>query len=265
MDSTMPKYVFDSERGYDLLDRSHDAAIWRYMDLPKFLSFLDKRGLFLCRIDSLGDPFEGSAPVSLVNWRSTHPARGLRADDAELIRTRRRNTIVSCWHMNESESVAMWKLYSLTNFGVAIRSTITRLGNCLPKYDGEDVENEQYSADPKVLSLRIGAVRYIVFSTAADLPPHARDLHYYKQASFQHEQELRVVACAYPYRDEMTDHTVFPNRGDLVPVALSILLEAVYVAPQAPSWYFELVSAALERSSLSVPVHQSDLDRDPLF
>ena len=39
-----------------------DASAWRYLDLPKYLSMLDSQALFFCRLDKLGDPFEGSLP-----------------------------------------------------------------------------------------------------------------------------------------------------------------------------------------------------------
>ena len=39
-----------------------DEVIWRYMDLAKFLSALDRESLFFCRADLLGDLFEGSYP-----------------------------------------------------------------------------------------------------------------------------------------------------------------------------------------------------------
>ena len=39
-----------------------EAKIWRYLDLAKFLAMIEKKTLFFCRIDKLGDPFEGSRP-----------------------------------------------------------------------------------------------------------------------------------------------------------------------------------------------------------
>jgi hypothetical protein len=39
---------------------SRDEPVWRYFDLPKFLSFLQRRALFFSRADLLGDPLEGS-------------------------------------------------------------------------------------------------------------------------------------------------------------------------------------------------------------
>jgi hypothetical protein len=38
-----------------------------------------------------------------------------------------REYLVSCWHMNEHESAAMWKLYSSSNEAVCIQSTYRRL------------------------------------------------------------------------------------------------------------------------------------------
>ncbi|MDQ1391242.1 MAG: hypothetical protein QOF30_219, partial [Acidimicrobiaceae bacterium] len=39
---------------------SDETTLWRYMDLPKFVSLLEKGALFFSRADKLGDPYEGS-------------------------------------------------------------------------------------------------------------------------------------------------------------------------------------------------------------
>src|SRR6267142_5722094 len=48
------------------LPTNKDIPIWRYMDLAKYLSMLNSRGLFFPRAVSLGDPFEGSTPRKMV-------------------------------------------------------------------------------------------------------------------------------------------------------------------------------------------------------
>ena len=41
------------------------AVLWRYMDFTKFVSLLERKALFFCRPDRLGDLFEGSlSPVT---------------------------------------------------------------------------------------------------------------------------------------------------------------------------------------------------------
>ena len=39
---------------------NENVTIWRYMDFPKFVSMIDRKGLFLTRVDILQDKFEGS-------------------------------------------------------------------------------------------------------------------------------------------------------------------------------------------------------------
>ena len=37
-----------------------------------------------------------------------------------------KSTLVNCWHQNEFESEAMWRLYSENNKGIAIQTTLQR-------------------------------------------------------------------------------------------------------------------------------------------
>ena len=42
---------------------------------------------------------------------------------------------INCWHMNDFESEAMWKLYLKSNEGIAIQSTYQRLIDSLSNTD----------------------------------------------------------------------------------------------------------------------------------
>ncbi|HLN88509.1 MAG TPA: hypothetical protein VK253_00420, partial [Candidatus Binatia bacterium] len=46
-----------------------DTLLWRYMSFTKFVPLLEKRALFFCRSDKIGDPFEGSSPRQNVDNR----------------------------------------------------------------------------------------------------------------------------------------------------------------------------------------------------
>ena len=54
-------YVFNPELLRALKPAPHDA-VWRYTDVPKFVSLLAHRALYFARLDRLDDPFEGSLP-----------------------------------------------------------------------------------------------------------------------------------------------------------------------------------------------------------
>ena len=38
---------------------SDATIIWRFLDLPKFISILEKQALFFCKINTLDDYYEG--------------------------------------------------------------------------------------------------------------------------------------------------------------------------------------------------------------
>jgi hypothetical protein len=121
------------------------SKIWRYMDFAKFVFLLDTSNLYLARLDQLADQFEGSlSKAEYDHWKEV-AEEGERTGEipdqwkgkyfdvllANARRTRRA-CYVSCWHMSESESDAMWRLYAPTGLGVAVQSTYQRLVDVLP-------------------------------------------------------------------------------------------------------------------------------------
>lgn len=137
---------------------SEEAKLWRYMNLPKFLSLLQTRSLFLCNLELMArsDPFEGTLPSSRFKHRSwqtiadlpeslkERPSGFLRRGEIDLeigfkrlkelaeLRIRqayahRRSYFINCWHLNEHESSAMWDVYSRRNEGIAIVSSESKL------------------------------------------------------------------------------------------------------------------------------------------
>jgi hypothetical protein len=121
------------------------AVIWRYMDFTKYVSMLEHNGLYMCRSDLLGDPFEGS--VSQLNVDSERSfflggrmpgldkesAERFLAKQSDLRRSFRKLIYLNCWYLSPVESAAMWGLYSRATEAIAIQSSFTNLFNCLPE------------------------------------------------------------------------------------------------------------------------------------
>ena len=124
-----------------------NIKIWRYMDLSKYIAFLQRKALFFTRAPLLGDPFEGSATKPIVaareyilKNRGSDPALAAFKDLPESVinvgsvfKEMLRYFLVNCWHMNEHESAAMWNLYSKSNESVCIQSTYDRLRRAVPE------------------------------------------------------------------------------------------------------------------------------------
>jgi hypothetical protein len=243
--------------------------IWRYIDLAKYISLLDQRALYFCRADKLDDPFEGSLPSLNVNARSTHPHINgtVTASDGTIettaaalsrqYRIARTQAFVNCWHMNTHESAAMWQLYCSNTQGIAIRSTYQALCDSFQK------------SPPSVF---VGAVNYIDYdlepirggNTLVLLNLFSPLLH--KRRSYQHEAELRaIVPWELPDKLPKSVWQEPKEVGILVPVELDILLESVFVAPNAPTWFFDVVRSVSTKYGLSAPLRYSRLGEAPLF
>lgn len=115
---------------------------------------------------------------------------------------------VNCWHANEHESAAMWKLYLKSDEGIAIQSTYKRLKESI--IDDEDV--------------LIGKVNYIDYETDIIDPNNQYGSLIHKRKSFEHEKEIRAVITKWP---ELTDQKVnFTNASDTIvggiPVSMDI-------------------------------------------
>jgi hypothetical protein len=141
----------------DFTSPEDDAVIWRYMDLAKFISTIDRRSLHFASVGALGtaDPYEGQfsdqlvegmvamrkAPVekvrSFLRLNKSLSPRVVRQLFKIWERIVQANEVCqhciffNCWHLNPGESDAMWRLYSLQGQGIAIQSTYRRLSRSL--------------------------------------------------------------------------------------------------------------------------------------
>ena len=239
-----------------------EAVIWRYMDLSKFLDLLRTSSLFLAPAIKLSDPFEGSVPklqsIDLIKKLTEHP--DVRAEFeknltdgpwkdfeswlamvekmAEVGRGLPHLTYISCWHMAEIEFFAMWKLYSSSSDSICIRSTYDRLQRLLP----DEVFLGKVSYDFE-LGVNVG---------------NALTRFFKKRASFAYEQEIRAVFMGMGESAQSR----LEKGGAVFSVDLNELIEAVYVNPDAPAWFYEVERDVCEKYRLVKEVKQSALGGD---
>lgn len=238
----------------------NDAQVWRYIDFTKFVSLLDSNALFFARADSMSDAWEGAYTAENLRQRPEvfHPADGESA--AEMMqglslfhRSLRLHTFMSCWHLNNVESAAMWKLYVSQNEGIAIQSTFERL---VRSFQGD--ENDMFE-------VYVGKTNYLDYKR--ELFPEGNTFlpFLHKRLSFEHEHELRaIIQPVFPGGDPLTESDPFAD-GLLVGVDLQTLIEGIYVASTSEAWFAALVENVAKKYGLAVSVRHSDLQRTPLY
>lgn len=230
-----------------------NIKIWRYLDFTKLVSQLDKQTLFFIRADKLSDPFEGSYSKANIKIRP-RIYKDIPKESQEKIshvyKEIKMSMFVNCWHINEGESAAMWKLYLKSDEGVAIQSTFKRLTESFNDYLEDEVH--------------IGKVRYIDYEN--EWLPEG-NLFYpflHKRKSFEHEHELRAIILSIG--DEGIDLTrESSDLGMYIPVNLDILIEKIFVSPTAPKWFNDLIISIVAKYNLKKEVIQSSLANDPVY
>ena len=239
--------------------------LWRYMDLGKFISLISTKTLYFASASSFQDPFEGAKGTASNKgkWDSfytdflkkaiiTAPgneakifAEGELDSEAERILSdmnkngliMREHTYISCWHCNDYESEAMWKLYSMnvTN-AIAIQTTAQGLYEALDK-------------DPQI---SIGKINYIDYQNK--FAP-INGSFWYKRKAFAYEQEVRAVLTDFKAK----------TSGISICVDLDKLIEAIYISPYAPSWFEVVVRSVAEKYGINKPIYYSEMTEAPFF
>jgi hypothetical protein len=241
---------------------NEQSTIWRYMDFTKFVSLLDKKSLFLCRADRL-ESFEGSLPVITVDnskakfykekilegsWGYAKMQQQLKekSEESELLK---QFAYISSWYMNENESAAMWKLYAQTNEAVAIKSTVKCLRGSLPKYK----------------EIYIGKVKYINYKGEHLEENSLIDRFFYKRKSFAYEEEVRVFIFNLNEKWGTEFQAVEVDGGVYLKTEINSLINEIYIAPNSPSWFHELVENVAQLYGISKPVVRTSLDDKVLY
>ena len=264
------------------------------MDLPKFVSLLHKSALYFARADRLGknDPFEGMlshANITKLGWfisakytdampeqwarlgiKSAEELRSLQQMESRSHKfsdMMRQAIFINCWHMNDDESEAMWKLYASGGAGICIKSTFHRLCQSL----ASEASNRVF----------IGQVRYEDYKKF-EIPRFDTFSPFItKRLNFRYEQELRAIVWELGdfesvFFDQAGNRTgptgwhsahLVPKDSDrlglYVATDVPTLIEEVIVSPYAAPWLVETVATVIEKFGFKLRIVRSALADPP--
>ena len=238
-----------------------NQIIWRFIDFAKFVDLISSNELFFLRLDRFDDQFEGSHTLPTVENRTAYFKHMVEigemttegAEKTKKILTKhyeeqRKHYAINCWHMNSSESAAMWSLYSKVGAGIAIRSTYLRL-------------KESFKLTP--LSIHIGKVSYVDYSRDATGWGVGFIPVLLKGKSFEHEHELRAVIWSWEGGNKDLCDPI--DDGVRVRIDIDILIESVLLAPFTPQWIRSLVINVMDKYQLIKPIRNSILEGLPVY
>jgi hypothetical protein len=259
---------------------SDDTKLWRYLDLSHFLWLLSQQALYFANVKEFADDaWEGALPAALLesikrqrrSWDMA-TAMGLEIPNDEgehdevdqlafAMKSLQSHYVVNCWHQNEVESVAMWKLYTQGKDGVAIQTTVGRLKECLSH---------------EARTVFIAEVKYLDHEA---LPEEGLISHdtvipiAIKRRSFEHESEVRLILNRERgdyWSTTFKSGQVFPqlerfelSKGETVAVNVRHLIERIVASPDYPEWARATLQERVTAAGLDVTVEKSDLLKLP--
>jgi len=221
-------------------------SLWRYLDFTKFLFLLESSSLYFCRGDKFrnNDPFEGSFPKREYEYLIQNSGLEIAQN---FYKAASKSTFINCWHLSEIESIAMWKLYSELNKGVAIKTTIT---------------NFKYAFNKTNENVFAGIVQYIDYENDTYYARRGHkytsqnlfSLYIHKRDIFEFEKEYRAVC---------SDHRNIEQDGKYIEVDLNALIQEVVLAPNTSDWMYNLVNVTAGRILNDIKISRSIFDSKP--
>ncbi|MGR5279637.1 DUF2971 domain-containing protein [Vibrio rotiferianus] len=156
---------------------------------------------------------------------------------------------VSCWHANETESMAMWKIYGGSTNAVCIVTDVGRLSKAVQP-------NNKHKF---VLS----KVHYISYEDSNFIEEHKLAPLLHKSQFYSFENEVRLLA--YDPTVDLRDNRDDMSRGTSVNINLDCLIQEIRVAHDAPDWFFKLVCNVTNKYSINAPVIRSEMSKPAFF
>lgn len=236
---------------------NEDVKIWRYLDFPELVDLLDRKAIYFVKASELElfDPYEGKYTdadyeygefLAGLNYPVSIQREAMKATEDQI----KKVTFLSCWHVNEDESAAMWKVYSLAGQGIAIQSTFKDFKECFSKSEE---------------SIYIGLVDYRDYKTHRIRKDNVFPIFFHKRLSFDYEREIRALVMKMPIKEGRSNWDLYDSiKGIHINIDLTALIKKIYISPTTSRWIGDLVKTTLKRFGIDVPVENSELPKRPI-
>lgn len=231
----------DSLKIDDALDEGQ--KVWRYMDVPKFISMLEHNALWLARADTFRDRHEGRFPDEMrklmekayEGFGKDDPSPVKDADDFQDYLLK--NTFISCWHENLDENMVMWEIYGRDNNTVAVQTTIGHM---------------KRSIDASCITGHSLLLKKVIYQKAEEVSGVLlyEECFFRKRPHFAFEKEVRISLDTYS-RFNPSKNTPY---GYKLQVQINSLIVSVLVHPDSPEWFIDVVNSIAAKYGVHAPV-----------
>lgn len=238
-----------------------NVTLWRYMDIPSFLSLLAESSLVFVRADLFEDKYEGhftKPTAKLIDENSD----AIQLNDnfkphSQALRDIVNGVYINCWCIGQHEVIHMWKIYSKAS-GIAIKIDYNSLNESII---------DEYQILPGIIKYVDRENDYVDYKNNL-LQPYT-----IKGQEYMYENEFRLIIYSLPdFETEVDMIADYDERNKLrkdfyqkTPIVrckinLSKLIKEIYISPFAPAWYRDfLVDILFRYNIVDFKISQSNL------
>ncbi|MDF2879832.1 MAG: hypothetical protein K0R54_389 [Clostridiaceae bacterium] len=202
-----------------------NMSIARYINFTELIDLLETEELHFTDSHYFEDDYEGEIPINFFKGWSEESKKNY----LNLIESIKdiRNVYVNCWNKFESESYALWKIYTNPKNGICIKSTVGKLRKSLQNKNIE-IYRVKYIDSYKDMITKTEPAYYYREDRRSGI--NTRIMETLKFKPYDYENEVRAV-----YVDYSKDYC------KRFKVNLNLLIENIFVSPFAPDWFYNLV------------------------
>lgn len=216
-------------------DLQMEQKIYRYLNIKHFISMVENKKTYLTRVIDWEDTWE--APLKKIPIDSDMEEVDEYFETYEYI-------YAQCWSKN-SDSDAMWRIYSPNKDGIMIQSTVKRLV--------DSMNLDYYLLAPVVYFSDLQDGLY-------ELYEHPYEDHLagalLKRKAFSHEEEVRLLSIPDSnIKDKYFEIEIDPDQ----------LIEGIILDPRCEKWYLDTMVNYCRRSGLIAIPQKSDLYEDDIY
>jgi len=244
-----------------------DFILWRYMNIPAFLSLLTKSSLTFVRADLFEDKYEGTLPrlmAEMIDFQISQKLnkvnqKGFDEKFSKVLDKQNKDIFLNCWCKENHEMVHMWKIYSKEH-GVAIETTYEQLKKSV-------ISDEMiYPTEIRYLDYHHDHINWQSNGLTAFT---------IKRKEYKSENEFRLILAFPRILEDEIMKTDIPNKENrhfermklyeqtpAIECAVNIkeLILKIHLSPYAPDWYYSVLSDILKKFELeNIEIIRSNL------
>lgn len=238
-----------------------DTKISKYLDLTKFIDFIQNDRLYFRQVSQYDDLLEGHYPslMYLISQGITHYDNNGQASNTGLIESTdriRKLNYVNCWTLSEHENMGLWSVYSGKS-GVAIESTVSQVMNSLNRRINSQCTTKKDLLLKQVATIKLDKILYIDHRTTNldkdffQSKNQKIDPVFLKNFAFKYEQEVRIAIDFT--QTLLKDHSITEELNDgfyLDEIPAPEIINGILIPPNADEWFFDLIKNMIIKHGL---------------